>query len=187
MGAVTCFRAQAYNNAWANHRLLGACSALDAAQLGALRTSFFPSIIRTLNHILTVDWFYVGALEGDSPGPGVFEPEVPCPDFADLDREQRAVDHRLIVHCEGLTEAGLQESVEMVRPRRIQIERRDRTLLHLFQHQIHHRGQVHAMLSGTAVTPPQLDEFFLGDGTEQALRREDFAALGFDEAAIWRD
>ena len=34
-------------------------------------------------------------------------------------------------------------------------------LAHLFQHQIHHRGQAHAMLSGTSVAPPQLDEFFL--------------------------
>ena len=34
-------------------------------------------------------------------------------------------------------------------------------LAHLFMHQIHHRGQVHAMLSGTSVKPPQLDEFFL--------------------------
>ncbi|WP_446720573.1 DinB family protein [Mesorhizobium sp. L-2-11] len=34
-------------------------------------------------------------------------------------------------------------------------------LAHLFIHDIHHRGQVHAMLSGTSVKPPQLDEFFL--------------------------
>ena len=39
-------------------------------------------------------------------------------------------------------------------------ERIDRLLLHLFEHQIHHRGQVHAMLSGTSVKPPQLDEFY---------------------------
>ena len=40
-------------------------------------------------------------------------------------------------------------------------ERTDAILAHLFQHQIHHRGQAHAMLAGTAVPPPQLDEFFL--------------------------
>ena len=34
-------------------------------------------------------------------------------------------------------------------------------LAHLFNHQTHHRGQVHAMLAGTGVPPPQLDEFFL--------------------------
>lgn len=41
-----------------------------------------------------------------------------------------------------------------------QAERRDRLLMHLFQHQIHHRGQAHAMLSGTRIKPPQLEEFF---------------------------
>jgi uncharacterized damage-inducible protein DinB len=46
-------------------------------------------------------------------------------------------------------------------------------LPHLFVHQIHHRGQVHAMLSGTSVAPPQLDEFFLAENLsdrDDALR-----------------
>ena len=46
------------------------------------------------------------------------------------------------------------------RSTRRQHERADRLLLHLFQHQTHHRGQAHAMLSGTSIPPPQLDEFF---------------------------
>ncbi|MCG8694314.1 MAG: hypothetical protein MI806_24150, partial [Minwuiales bacterium] len=78
------------------------------------------------------------------------------------------------------------KTVDMIRPKATQTERADRTLLHLFQHQIHHRGQVHAMLAGTRVKPPQLDEFFMGDENERALRAADFAALGFDEEAIWR-
>jgi uncharacterized damage-inducible protein DinB len=60
----------------------------------------------------------------------------------------------------------------------------DRLLLHLFQHQVHHRGQAHAMLSGTAVAPPQLDEFFSAD--DAPLREADLAALGWTEAATWR-
>jgi uncharacterized damage-inducible protein DinB len=76
--------------------------------------------------------------------------------------------------------------VELIRPDRIQTETAGRTLLHLFQHQIHHRGQAHAMLAGTNVAPPQLDEFFLGDAKELSFRRDDFAQLDFDEAAIWR-
>jgi uncharacterized damage-inducible protein DinB len=59
----------------------------------------------------------------------------------------------------------------------------DRLLLHVFQHQIHHRGQAHAMLSGTSVQPPQLDEFFSAD--ESALRAHEFAELGWTEEAIW--
>ena len=45
-------RVMAYNNAWANHRLLSACAALSQAEFEAPRTSFFPSIQATLNHIL---------------------------------------------------------------------------------------------------------------------------------------
>jgi uncharacterized damage-inducible protein DinB len=186
MSSVMYFRAQAHNNAWANYRLLGACSKLTAAELAAERTSFFPTIIHTLNHILTVDWFYVSSLEGASIGYAAFDPEIPCPEFGDLAREQRLVDQRLIALCDALTDAELTGAINLLRGKRIQTERKDRTLLHLFGHQIHHRGQVHAMLSGTAVAPPQLDEFFLDDEQERALRRDDFAALGFDEAAIWQ-
>jgi uncharacterized damage-inducible protein DinB len=186
MRLATYFRAQAYNNALANHRLLSACAGLDARALAAERTSFFPSIIRTLNHILTVDWFYVSSLEGASIGPAAFDSEIPHPEFAGLDRAQRAVDARLIAHCEDLDEGALAEIVVMDRGRREQRERRDRTLLHLFEHQIHHRGQVHAMLAGTAVAPPQLDEFFLDDERERSLRSDDFEQLGFSEDRIWR-
>lgn len=175
--------AQAYNNAWANHRLLKACGGLSPEALAAPRVSFFPSIIHTLNHILTVDWLYISALEGDCMGAAAFEPEIPFPVFADLDREQRAADRRLIDHCRSLVTETLTQEVRIPRETHVQVETADRVLLHLFQHQIHHRGQVHAMLSGTSVAPPQLDEFF--SSGEERLRQRDFAELGFTEDMIW--
>jgi len=181
------FLAQAYNNAWANHRLLKVCARLSAGELAAPRVSFFPSIIHTLNHILTVDWLYVGALEGDCPGASAFEPEIPFPAFVDLDREQRVADGRLIRHCRGLSAETLSAEIRIPRDTHVQVEPADRILLHLFQHQIHHRGQVHAMMSGTSVKPPQLDEFFPSDPAEQALRAQDLAELGFTESMIWSD
>ena len=72
----------------------------------------------------------------------------------------------------------------MHRPDRIQHERADRLLMHLVQHAIHHRGQVHAMLSGTGLAPPQLDEFYCAG--EAPLRAEEFAALGWTEERVWR-
>ncbi len=63
------FRAFAYNNAWANHRLLAACRKLPQEGFAMGRTSFFPSLQATLNHNLTIDWFYVDALEGGRSGP----------------------------------------------------------------------------------------------------------------------
>ena len=50
-------------------------------------------------------------------------------------------------------------------------ERVSYLLAHLFQHQIHHRGQAHAMLSGAGVSPPQLDEFFLDYDRDPAAAR----------------
>ncbi|CDN53963.1 DinB family protein [Neorhizobium galegae bv. officinalis bv. officinalis str. HAMBI 1141] len=183
MTAQRYLLAQAYNNAWANHRLLKACGELSREELDATRVSFFPSIIHTLNHILTVDWLYISALEGNCLGPAAFEPEIPCPLFADLDREQRAADRRLIDHCRRLDEKTVAEEIRIPRNTFVQVEPADRLLMHLFQHQIHHRGQVHAMLSGTTVQPPQLDEFFCTG--EDQLRQQDFAELGFTEAMIW--
>lgn len=177
------YRAMAYNNAWANHRLLAACAMLAPEDFAATRTSFFPSLAATLNHNLAVDWFYVDALEGGDLGPRAWEVAIPCPLVADLRREQAAVDRRLVAVCEALTDETLNADVRVNRIRRVQVERRDRLLLHLFQHQIHHRGQAHAMLAGTAVKPPQLDEFFsIG---EAPLRAAEFAELGWTEEMVW--
>jgi len=182
--AVTYLRTMAHNNAWANHRLLTACAQLGDAAFQAERVSFFPSIMATLNHILYVDWFYVDALEGGSLGPKAWDNEVPCPTIATLMPAQATVDRRLIAFCDKLTDASLGSETRIHRQDRIQVDRTDRVLLHLFEHQIHHRGQAHAMLAGTNVPPPQLDEFFMTD--EAPLRADDFKALGWTEASVWR-
>jgi len=174
---VEHFRAMARNNAWSNHRLLAACAGLSAADYKAKRTSFFPSIHLTLNHILIVDWYYVDALEGGGGGPALYADPEPCANLATLDAAQRAADRKLVAFCDGLDTAGLDAVVTLVRSANTRYEERAADVLsHLFVHQIHHRGQVHAMLSGTGVAPPQLDEFFLSQ--DAALRRPDLAALG---------
>jgi uncharacterized damage-inducible protein DinB len=180
---VQTFRAFAYNNAWANHRLLTACAQLSQADFEATRTGFFPSIQKTLNHIYVVDLFYVDALEGGWLGPAAWADEVPYPTLAGLQAAQAVLDRRLVDHCDGLTPDRLDDIVRVNRDTRVQNERRDRLLMHLFQHQIHHRGQAHAMLSDTAVKPPQLDEFFsIG---EAPLRAAEFARLGWTEERLW--
>jgi len=176
-------RTMAYNNAWANHRLLGACLELTQQDFDAPRTGFFPSIAATLNHILIVDRFYVDALEGGWLGPAAWADRMPCATAQHLMREQAAVDARLVAHCDALTDADLDTVVRVNRDTRVQTERRDRLLLHLFQHQIHHRGQAHAMLSATTRKPPQLDEFF--SVAEAPLRAAEFADLGWTEETVW--
>ena len=179
----------AYQNAWANHRLAKAWCQLSQDELAAPRTSFFPSLRATLNHILTCDWFYVDALErelrGDEPHPDCyvfFKDDEPHTLAADLMREQSHVDRRLIAYCEQMRDADLSRTVTIARDTP-QYESRLRLLSHLFEHQIHHRGQVHGMLSATSVKPPQLDEFFCVG--ESHLRAGDFVELGWTEALIW--
>src|SRR5665213_71142 len=179
------YRAFAYNNAWANHRLISACAGLSQNEFECERTGFFPSLQKTLNHIYVIDLFYVDAMEGGSLGPRAWSNAVPFPDVAGLRDAQAAIDRRLIGFCDALTAKRLNSVVQIHREDRVQTERCDRLLMHLFQHDIHHRGQAHAMLSGTAVKPPQLDEFFAAG--EASLRAAEFAELGWTEQTVWGD
>lgn len=183
MDAPLIFRSMAHNNAWANDRLLRACEGLSPADFTAPRTGFFPTLRATLNHILVIDRFYVDAMEGGRLGPDAWADPEPCRDVPSLREAQSAVDRRLMAVVDAAGEGGFGRVVSIDRHSHVQRERLGRLLLHLFQHQIHHRGQAHAMLSGTAVSPPQLDEFF--PVAEAPLRAREFAALGFTEAQIW--
>ena len=112
-----------------------------------------------------------------------FTEDEPFDTSEELKREQALVDRRLIDYCEQLQDADMGRIVTITRDV-VQRDSRLRLLSHLFEHQLHHRGQVHAMLSGTSVNPPQLDEFFCAG--EAALRAEDFAELGWTEEQVWR-
>ena len=184
------FYAMACNNAWSNHRLLAACGRLSQEDFVAKRTSFFPSIKATLNHTLTVDWYYVDAIErsvrGEPPNlesGRFFEPEEPFDNCAALSTAQHDVDRRLVAVCAALTDADLAKPIAVPRRAGIQHEPAPRLFAHLFQHQIHHRGQAHAMLAGTQVKPPQLDEFFCAN--EAHLRAAELAEIGLSEQKIW--
>jgi uncharacterized damage-inducible protein DinB len=184
------FATMAYNNAWANHRLLGAVARLSDADFAATRTSFFPSLKATLNHVVTVDWYYVDALERSLAGRPVnpdarlyFEPEEPFATCAPLRDAQREVDRRLVALCLALDDDRLDAPIAVLRREGVVRESATRLLAHLFEHQIHHRGQAHAMLAGTSVAPPQLDEFFCAG--DAPLRAAELAELGWSEEAIW--
>lgn len=165
----------ARNNAWSNLRLYRACRALDQAALTATRTSFFPTILSTLQHIWVVDEFYVDGLEGAGRGAEIWADEQKHAEIESLWRAQRAVDRRLLSYCERQrTDGDLAAEVTLQRPRGPRIDLASDILAHLFVHQIHHRGQVHAMLSGTSVAPPQLDEWFLA--RERPISERELAA-----------
>ena len=176
-------RIQAHANRLANHRLHAAMAPLSDADFHAPRTGFFPSLAQTLNHILAVDLYYVGALHGDAGLAQHFEAFVPGPTLADLAARQRDCDERLMRFCSALDDAGCDAIVDMDRGTHVQRDRAGHVLAHLFMHQTHHRGQVHAMLSGSAVAPPQLDEFLMP--SDAGFRVADMAALGWREAEVY--
>lgn len=178
------FRKLAQANRLANARLHRTCAMLPATELTVARPAFFGSILATLNHILLVDRFYLNALQGHRLNRAALDEARACPDLPTLMRWQAAADRDLLSHVDGLSPDELAEIVLVDRGERVQRDRRDDLLSHVFQHQTHHRGQVHGMLSATPVKPPQLDEFIVGD--DYAARSEDMAALGWSEADLMR-
>lgn len=173
---------QARANRLANCRLLAAIATLSDDEFHAPRTSFFPSLAQTLNHLLSVDHYYIAALHGDAAMVEIWSSYVPAPTAAALAERQDASDQRLIAFCEPLTAADDERVVAFDRGAGLAAGPREplaRVLAHLFMHQTHHRGQAHAMLAGTAVKPPQLDEFILlGDAVH---RGDDMRSLGWIE------
>ncbi|APR38040.1 DinB family protein [Paraburkholderia sp. SOS3] len=157
------FAAMARNNAWSNARLYRACLTLSDEAFAERRVSFFPSLQLTLHHILLVDRYYFDALVDGGAGLAIFADETARPRCAELWPAQRELDRQLIAFCDALDDGALRRGVVIDRGPDIgqQHETVGTVLPHLFIHQIHHRGQAHAMLAGTDVPPPQLDEFFL--------------------------
>ncbi|MDQ7978563.1 DinB family protein [Paraburkholderia sp. SARCC-3016] len=171
------FAAMARNNAWSNARLYRACLPLSDEAFTERRVSFFPSLQLTLHHILLVDRYYLDALVDGGAGLAIFADETDRPRCTELWAAQRELDRQLIAFCDALDDGALRRDVVIDRGPDIgqQHETVGTVLPHLFVHQIHHRGQAHAMLAGTDVPPPQLDEFFLLADTP--ARERELAAL----------
>jgi uncharacterized damage-inducible protein DinB len=182
MAGMNLYLIQARANRLANRRLLGAVAQLCEADFHAPRTSFFPSLAQTLNHLLNVDHYYLAALHGDAAMRDIWASYVPAQTASELAARQDESDQRLIAFCEGLQPGDESRIVAFDRGAGIENGPREplgRVLAHLFMHQTHHRGQAHAMLAGTSVKPPQLDDFILlGD---KVHREADMTALGWAE------
>lgn len=184
MQALILLRIQARANRLANLRLHTAMAPLSVAELHAPRVGFFPSLMATLNHILAVDLYYIAALYAEPGARELWTAFVPPETLAVLAGRQRVSDERLISWLEAASDADLDRPVYMPRAEdRIQTDAAAHMLQHLLAHQTHHRGQVHGMLSGTAVAPPQLDEFLMP--SEPHLRTAEMAALGWSEGAVY--
>ena len=129
----------------------------------------------TLEHILLVDLYYLDGLVRGGRGQKVRDDVAALDGFVTVRAAQAQSDARLVAFVAGLADdAALDAIVDLERKEHVQREKVGDVLMHLFQHQIHHRGQVHAMLADTHVRPPQLDEFFMAE--EAPLRESELRA-----------
>jgi uncharacterized damage-inducible protein DinB len=146
-------------NRWANRRLYEACARLPEAEYLRPRPAFFGSLHGTLSHILVADWIWRDRIEG-RPSRGLALDHQPFGDLASLRAAREAEDERIVALVDGLDAAALAEDLvyrTVTAPRTEMRTPRHLCLLHLFNHQTHHRGQAHDQLSQTEVPPPPLD------------------------------
>jgi uncharacterized damage-inducible protein DinB len=144
-------------NAWANRRLYDACAALSEAEYMKPRPAFFGSIHGTLNHLLVGDRIWIARIQ-HKPNPKITLDQVLYGDFVALRVARQAEDDHLINLIGGIAERSLDQPLAYANTKGQRQQTPLRLVLaHLFNHQTHHRGQVHGLLSQTGVAPPSLD------------------------------
>ncbi len=152
------YRMFAGYNAWANERLYAAAASLRDEDYRADRGAFFKSVHGTLSHLLIADRIWMHRLSKRGETYARLD-VILCENLPTLRAERQVEDQRIAAYIGGLTEADLASSVRyrtITNPAEIEQEL-STALDHFFNHQTHHRGQVHALLTGLAGAAPSLD------------------------------
>jgi uncharacterized damage-inducible protein DinB len=152
------FQQLAGYNSWANAHLYEAAIALPEELYRADVGVFFGSLHGTLNHLLLTDRLWLTRLTGVGEQPKRLD-EILYEDRLELARARLAEDARLRMVVDGYDEAALSRPhAYQTTSGKPQEQQLSDILLHLFNHQTHHRGQAHACLSvATRREPPPLD------------------------------
>jgi uncharacterized damage-inducible protein DinB len=154
------FRMFAIYNGWANRRLYAAAAALSDEDYRADRGAFFGSVQGTLNHLLVADRIWMSRFTGAGPTYPRLD-LILHEDLNDLGAAREAEDERIVSWVESLDDESLARSFtyrtiavasEVTQPLAP-------ALAHFFNHQTHHRGQVHALITATGgrAAVPELD------------------------------
>lgn len=152
------YRTMGRFNAWANRQIYDAVASLPDEDYRKERpAAFFGSIHGTLNHLLVVDLLWFGRVEGVASGVTGLD-QILHEEFGALRGAREAADARIVALMDGLDEARLGSDLHFtattgtahVLPLRI-------ALAAVFNHQTHHRGQAHALLTEAGAAPPPLD------------------------------
>ncbi len=148
-------------NAWVNQRVYGCVAGLSDADYRKDRKAYFGSIHNTLNHLLVVDRTWTCRIKGIDHGIESLD-QILHDDFAPLRAAREAEDAALIELVDGLSDQELRSPVtySFLGGGGGHSNRRDHILITLFNHQTHHRGQIHAMLTQQDIDPPPLDVIY---------------------------
>jgi len=151
-------------NRWQNANLYGVADTLSDAERQRQRGAFFGSIHATLNHLLWADRIWMSRLAGTPPPAGGIPESVSlCRDWNELQCERRAFDVAIVDWADRLEPAALTGELvyfsgainaEVRKPKWVLIT-------HMFNHQTHHRGQVHCMLTQAGGRPGDTDLPFM--------------------------
>ena len=152
------FTTLARYNAWANSTLYDAVARLPEAQCRQDRpAAFFGSILKTLNHLLVVDYLWFGRLEGTSRSDLRLD-QVLHDDLAALRAARETEDARIVAQVDAMDQAALAADCAFRdtrgNPKTLPAWQ---MLATVFNHQTHHRGQVHALIKDAGGEPPSLD------------------------------
>jgi len=152
------FAMMAAYNAWCNERIYEVAAQLSEADYHADRGAFFRSVSGTLNHLLVADRIWLKRFTGKGEAPNRLD-AILFENLSDLREARQREDERIIAYVESLSEADIAGRIRyrtISNP--VEIEQPlASTLTHFFNHQTHHRGQVHCLLTGFGLDAPVLD------------------------------
>jgi uncharacterized damage-inducible protein DinB len=145
-------------NAWANRRLYDAAALLSDAEYHADQGAFFKSMHGTLNHLLATDRIWMKRFTGEGEAPERLD-AILHERFADLRAAREGEDRRITTWVDNLDETRLKG---VIRYRRVStpdefVQPLMPALDHWFNHQTHHRGHAHMILTSLGKTAPELD------------------------------
>jgi uncharacterized damage-inducible protein DinB len=151
-------RLMASYNASMNTRIYQAARQLPAAELSADRKAYFGSILNTLNHLVNGDTIWLKRFAGHPSRYPQLDAVRALPDpaslgavsFSDIDslwERRRWLDELILAWTAAIDEADLGQAVHYVNSRGEANKNFFSLLMHFFNHQTHHRGQVSTLLS----------------------------------------
>jgi uncharacterized damage-inducible protein DinB len=143
------FRMFAAYNRWANRSVYAAVAQLDDAEWRAERGAFFGSIRGTLNHLLVADRIWMKRFTGAGETAPTLD-TILFDTVAPLDAARRAEDERIIGFMATLDDARLAADIRyspLAAPGLTHVQPLGEAVSHFYNHQTHHRGQVHTMLT----------------------------------------